>query len=346
MRAARIVRTMSHVFNRRVFLSTTTMLTLGCASSPADRASHTWEREMTDSIDVAIVGGGPAGLAAALTLGRARKRAVLFDAGPRRNARAHAIHNFVTRDGTPPDVFRSEARAQLAQYPTIRCENERVASIAGTENAFVVESDSGKVRARRVLLATGMRDAPLALDGADALWGHAIFQCPFCHGFEHVGVPWGLLAREKRSVDFALMLTGWTRDITFFTNGSPLDDDGRARLAKAQIVVEERAMARLIGDGEKLRAIRFVDGSERACGALFAHPQQSQVPLVDALGLEIDANGFVETDPMRKETSVKGIFAAGDLASGMHSAIAGAAAGTHAAAMIVHDLNTHDALAG
>jgi len=304
---------------------------------------------MNEGIDVAIVGGGPAGLAASLTFGRAKKRAVLFDAGQRqvdarRNARAHAIYNFVTRDGATPDAFRAEARAQLARYETVRLVDSGVDRIEERDGLFVVESAAETVRARRVLLATGMIDEPIAIEGAKELWGHAIFQCPFCHGFEHVGVPWAVLMRDARSVDFALNLTGWTRDLTFLTHGAPLDDVARARLDAARIVVDERRVEGFVGESHTMRAVRFADDAEIACGVLYAHPVQRQVPVVETLGLTKDEHGFVQVDPMRKETSRKGVFAAGDLASGMQSAIFGAAAGTHAAAFIVHELNAHDAV--
>ena len=128
--------------------------------------------------DVAIVGGGPAGLAAALALGRARKRVLLCDAGPRRNAMAEHIHNFVTRDGTTPDDFRRVARQQLATYSNVDALESRVASISGVRDAFHVELPGSVIDARRVLLCTGMIDDMLPIDGFRELWGRAVFQCP------------------------------------------------------------------------------------------------------------------------------------------------------------------------
>src|SRR5262245_55977893 len=144
--------------------------------------------------DVVIVGGGPSGLSAALALGRARKRVLLCDSGPRRNAAAGHIHNFVTRDGTPPDEFRQIGRQQLAGYPSVEVRDARVESISGTRGAFRVDLTSGVAEARRVLLCVGMVDEMLPLDGFRELWGRAIFQCPYCHGWEVQDRRWGYLA--------------------------------------------------------------------------------------------------------------------------------------------------------
>src|SRR6185312_4182278 len=115
--------------------------------------------------DTVIVGGGPAGLSGALALARARKRVLLCDSGPRRNAAAEHLHNFVTQDGTPPEEFRRIGRRQLAHYPNVRVEDARVESITGTRGAFQVALTSGVVAARRILLCTGMIDEPIPLDG-------------------------------------------------------------------------------------------------------------------------------------------------------------------------------------
>jgi len=141
---------------------------------------------MNDGLfDVLIVGGGPAGLQAALTLGRARKRVLVADGGPRRNATAGHMNNFVSRDGIAPAAFRREARAQIAKYPNVSFRDEQIDAITGLRGDF----RAGAVRARRVLLATGLIDQPPQFEGLVPLWGHSVFQCPYCHGWE---------ARERR----------------------------------------------------------------------------------------------------------------------------------------------------
>mgnify|MGYP001206652222 CR=1 FL=1 len=148
---------------------------------------------MTDErFDVLIVGGGPAGLQAALTLGRARKRVLVADGGPRRNVTAVHMHNFVSRDGIAPQDFRREAWAQLAQYPNVSRRDEPVDAITGRRGDF----STGTIRARRVLLATGVVDQPPDIEGLAAFWGHSVFQCPYCHGWEVKDEPLGVLGGQ------------------------------------------------------------------------------------------------------------------------------------------------------
>lgn len=288
--------------------------------------------------DLVIAGGGPSGFSAALALGRARKRVLLCDSGPRRNARAERIQNFVTRDGTPPDEFRRIAREQLAAYPSVEVRDEPVVAIAGERGAFRVEVGSGAVDARRVLLCTGLIDELPELEGFRELWGRSIFQCPYCHGWEARDRPWGYLARPANLghlVPFALQMQGWTSEVVVFTNGSfELPVDARAQLERGGIAVHTAPVKRLIGGAHALEAIELESGARVRCEALFAHPPQRQVELVRALGVELDEEGFVRVDPMRGETSMPGVFAAGDLTSRMQGAVIGAAAGMRAAAMI------------
>jgi thioredoxin reductase len=300
--------------------------------------------------DVAIVGGGPGGLAAALTLGRARKRVLLFDAGERRNAKAERIQNFVTRDGTPPDEFRRIAREQLATYPNVGTRALRVESITGARGAFRVAVGSDAVAARRILLATGMVDELPATPGFRELWGHAIFQCPYCHGWEVQDRRWGYWPRAEPAekwMGFALKARGWTRDLVVFTAGEiELGGDERRKLEQAGIALESRPVARLIASGERLEAVELEGGGRVACEVLFAHPPQRQVELVQALGLALDDDGCVRIDPATRETSVPGLYAAGDLTTRKQGAINAAAAGAQAAVAINAELGAELALSG
>lgn len=300
--------------------------------------------------DVVIVGGGPAGLSASLTLGRARKRVLLCDAGPRRNGAAVHVHNFVTRDGTPPDEFRRIGREQLDHYPNVEARADRVASISGARGAFRVQLDSEVVEARRVLLCTGMIDETLPIEGFPALWGRSIFQCPYCHGWEVRDRRWGYLARAADAshlVPFAVMARGWTRDVVVFTSGAfDVPPESRARLEAAKVRLETAPLARLVARDGRLEAVELSGGAAVPCDVLFAHPPQRQVDLVRALGVALDDDGFVHVDPVRRETSVPGIYAAGDLTTRMQAAIAAAASGTQAAAMINVELTMELASSG
>ncbi len=301
---------------------------------------------MDDIFDAVIVGGGPAGLSAALALGRARKRVLLCDAGPARNAAATHMHNFLSRDGTPPAELRRIGREQLAPYRTVSVRDTRIAAITGERGAFTVSTDTGAVTARRIVLCTGMIDEMLPLPGFADFWGTSIFQCPYCHAWEVQDRPFGVLAGDPHMLDFAILLRCWTDDVTVFTNaGIPVPPEAAARLASAKIRVEERRITRLTGTGGQLEAVEL-EGETVRRDVLFARPAQRQVPLVAALGLELEPPGFVRIDPMTAETSRPGIYAGGDLTTMRQGAIMAAGAGAVAAAMLNHALTVEQLTRG
>jgi len=289
--------------------------------------------------DVVILGGGPAGLSAALALGRASKRVRLCDSGPRRNATAEHIHNFVTRDGTPPNEFRAIARQQLLEYPSVEVRDERVLSIGGERGAFQIGLESGSFEVRRVLLCTGMIDEMLPLEGFQEAWGHSIFQCPYCHGWEVRERVWAYLARDVEMLSFAPFLRGWRPDLTVFTNGAfEVPSSTLEEFRAASIQVETKRIARFVHRGGLLEFVALEDGTRVPCEVLFAHPPQQQVELVQTLGLTLDSDGYVQVDPMSRQTSIPGIYAAGDLSTRMQGASFASALGVQAATTINREL--------
>jgi thioredoxin reductase len=300
--------------------------------------------------DTVIVGGGPGGLSAALALGRARKRVLLCDSGPRRNAAAEHIHNFITRDGTPPDEFRRIGRQQLATYPNVETRDVRVESISGTRGAFQVRLTSGNVEARRILLCTGMVDEMLPIEGFREFWGRGIFQCPYCHGWEVQDRRWGYLGKAADAahfLPFSLMARAWTRDLVVFSGDTfEVPSEARVTLDAAGIRLVTARVVRLLGQDQRLEAVELADGTQVACEVLFTHPPQQQVELVRQLGLALGDDGFVQVDAMKRETSVPGIYAAGDLTTRMQGAIHAAASASQAAAAINAELTMELATSG
>lgn len=292
--------------------------------------------------DVVIVGGGPGGLSAALALGRGRKRVLLCDSGPRRNAAAVHIQNFVTRDGTPPDEFRRIGREQLGTYPNVDVRDVRVEAISGGRGAFRVELSSGPVEARRILLCTGMIDEVLPIEGFRELWGRSIFQCPYCHGWEVQDRRWAYLARgadASHLLPFAMQLRGWSRDVTVVLADSfEIPRETAERLKGAGVRVETSPVRRLVARDGHLASAVLEDGTDVPMEILFAHPPQRQVDVVKSLGLALDEAGFVQIDPMKRETSVPGIYAAGDLTTRMQGAVMASAAAVQTAAALNMEL--------
>jgi thioredoxin reductase len=283
---------------------------------------------MPDVVDVVIVGGGPAGLSAALALGRARKRVLLCDAGPRRNAAAVHLQNFVTRDGTPPEELRRIGRQQLGAYPSVEVREVGALAITGQRGAFEVRLASGSVLARRVVLCVGMVDEVVEIEGFRELWGRSIVQCPYCHAWEVQDRRFGALATSVELLDFALLLRGWSSEVVALTDGRyAVPAEAAERLARAGVRLEERRIARLIARDGRLERVELEGGALLPLDVIFAKPPQRQVALVRSLGLALDPNGYVQLDDHR-QTSVPGIYAAGDLVTPMQAAIMAAAAGS------------------
>ncbi len=325
---------------RRAWLQASTLGTAAClpgCGAVSGTPAATTERSKDMTYDVVIVGGGPGGLSAALALGRARWRVLLCDSGAPRNAAAAHIHNFVTRDGTSPTEFRRIGREQLGTYPSVEVRDARVGSIEGKRGAFRVAVGANTVVARRVILCTGMIDEMLPIQGFEKLWGHAIFQCPYCHGWEVRDTRWGHLAGAVEELHFTELLTNWTEHVTVFTNGAfEVPVERVERLRAAGIRLERTPIESLAGEGKNLEGVVLTGGERVPCDVLYAHPPQRQVDIVKQLGLTLDDHGLVSADSMTLETSVPGIHAAGDLSSRPQAAIAAATAGTQAAGMLNH----------
>jgi thioredoxin reductase len=299
--------------------------------------------------DCVVVGGGAAGLSAALVLGRARRRTLVVDEGKQSNLAAHGMGGLLGHDGHPPAQLYDAGRAELTAYPTVEVRRGAVVSGIVDGDSFVLElADGSRVRGRRVVLATGMVYEAQPITGLAELWGRSAFHCPFCHGWEARDQPLAVLAQGERAVHMALMLRGWTDDIVVLTDGEPgLDPAHREQLNSVGISIDEREIAEFISESGELTAIEFTDGVRLARrGVLVATSMHQRSTLAAQLGVAAAPPGpvavdAVEVDPFHR-TSVPGVFAAGDLSATMPQVAAAIAGGSMSAAAVVQSLLADD----
>jgi thioredoxin reductase len=288
--------------------------------------------------DVIVVGAGSAGLSAALTLGRCQRRVLLADGGAPRNAPSPAVHGFLTRDGTRPAKLLELGRKQLDPYPTIDVRELKITNLHKLAKGFRAEGTTGQGHAwagttHRVLLATGVEDVLPALPGFRDLWGTGVLHCPYCHGYEVRDEPLAVYGRGKAAVGLALLLTNWSKDLVVVTDGpGHLTAYGRQRLRQHGIGLRQEPVARLVGGPDGLlRCVEFEDGTHLERKAIFLHaPQEQRSSLAADLGAYITSKGAVWVDK-NSQTSVTGLYAAGDTTPGQQQALLAAASGGKAA---------------
>jgi thioredoxin reductase len=245
---------------------------------------------MDTTWDCIVVGGGAAGLSAALVLGRARRRTLVVDAGSQSNRTAHGIGGLLAQDGRPPAAFYAAARDELGAYPTVELRSGEVVGGERRDGDFLLElADGSSAPARRVLLATGMDYRRPQLAGIAERWGRSVFHCPFCHGWEVRDEPLGVLDRGAAGVHRALLLRLWSDDVTLLADGpAELDAEDRARLDAAGVAVDERRVAGLRGPGSTLTAVAFADGGEHPCrGLLVPVTLHQRSTLAEQLGAAV-----------------------------------------------------------
>jgi thioredoxin reductase (NADPH) len=280
-----------------------------------------------------VVGGGAAGLSAALVLGRARRRTLVLDDGEPSNAPAHAIGGLLGQDGTAPLELLEAGHAQLAELPTVELREATASDVrAGADS---VEVDG--VRAEALLLATGMHYRRPELPGLEQLWGDTVFHCPFCHGWELRERPLAVLAAGDHAPVMARLLRGWSEDVVLLSDPGELKPEAAAALDAAGIPIDGRAVRGLRARGRKLEAVLFDDGELARDGLLLQAVPEPRGTLLDELGLERNGAGAVAIDSMGK-TSVPRVWAAGDLTPGPQSVAVAIATGHRAAVGIVQAL--------
>ena len=294
----------------------------------------------THDHDVVVVGGGAAGLSAALVLGRARRRVAVVDAGSPRNAPAAHMQGFLSRDGMPPARLLEAGRHEVLRYGV-----EVVAGhVVAVEPGFAVRLAGGTtLTARRLVLTTGSADELPDIPGVRERWGRDLLHCPYCHGWEVRDQPLGVLGTVTGSVDHALLVRQWSDDVVFFAHTYRLAPDESARLRARGIRVVTGEVARLVVAGDLLAGVELADGRVVPRTAVFVRPGNVPRPggLAASLGCDLDAAGFPVVDRTGR-TSVPGVWAAGNAVDPRAQVITAAGAGSAAAIAVNADLVAED----
>ena len=299
-------------------------------------------------LDVVVIGGGAAGLSGALMLARARRSVVVVDAGTPRNAPAAGVHGLLGRDGTPPAGLLDRGRAEVRSYGGEIVRGE-VETVERDGDRFAVRvAGGGTLRARRLLVTTGLVDELPDVPGLRERWGRDVVHCPYCHGWEVRDRAIGVLATGPMSVHQALLFRQWSADVTLFTHRAPAPDPEQAeRLAARGIAVVTGEVAALEVAGDRLTGVRLADGTVIAREVVAVAPRMvARAGLLESLGLRAvehpsGAGEHVPADPTGR-TEVAGVWVAGNVTDLTAQVGAAAAAGAFAAAQINVDLVTEE----
>jgi thioredoxin reductase len=299
---------------------------------------------MTKNWDVVIAGAGPAGLSAALVLGRARRRVLLCDTGTPRSWAAKEMHAFLSRDPVSPSRFRDISRDQVLKYPGVTFAPDEVTAARRSGSLFHVQlAGRASVRARKLLIATGLFDIVPRIPGIDELFGHSVFQCPYCDGWETRDRRIAVYGKRQRGFEMARAITPWASDIMLFTDGrSGYSPDMRRQLERNDIRLVETRVASLEGTRGKLSAVVLRDGQRVARDALFFDtPSHNQSKLAQSLGCKFGRDGGVLCGDY-EATSVPGVYVAGNIIRDVQLSIVAAAEGAKAAFGINRALTRED----
>jgi thioredoxin reductase len=292
--------------------------------------------------DCIVIGGGPSGLSASLTLGRARRKIALFDDGTNRNRVTHGSHGFITRDGIKPQEFKEIGLKELENYPSVSYFNSTITEIIkenGNERFTVITTDGQEFVTEKIILTTGIQEV-FSFQNVRNFYGKSLFSCPYCDGWELRDKPLVVIAeKEEHALHMAKLIYNWSKDLVVVTNGVELSKEGVQELQKRNINIKSDPIKNLIGDDGYLQKIEFESGETiiRSGGFVvpsFYRPNQ----FAEKLGCEVQENGTVVTDGVGRTTQ-KNIYIAGETEkSAPSSLIISAADGNKAAVSVNTDL--------
>lgn len=290
-------------------------------------------------LDVVIIGGGPAGMSAALVAGRGKLNVLLIDEEKPRNAVTKESHAFLTRDGITPADFREKGRQDLLKYPSISIKNDRVISIVKlADDSFEMNTNSGGVvHTKNIVLATGLKETLPDVKDISNYYGTSIFSCPFCDGWEMKDRSLILILETNQAFHMTHLIKNWTNDLVVATNGQLfLDEEQKERLTLNNIRFIEEKIVELEGANGELQSVNFESGEKlERSGGFCATVLDNTLPFIEQLGIEITDFGFISTD-MMGHTNIPGIYAAGEI-TGPSQLIVSASQGHMAGIGIIAD---------
>ncbi|WP_089737523.1 NAD(P)/FAD-dependent oxidoreductase [Chryseobacterium jejuense] len=296
------------------------------------------------NFDVIIIGGSYAGLSAGMSLGRSLRNVLIIDEGKPCNRQTPYSHNFVTHDGKIPKEIAALAKADVEQYKTVDFFDRKVVKLMKNADGFEAEVSSGeKFYAKKIILASGVKDVMLDIPGFAECWGISVIHCPYCHGYEVKNEVTGILADGDIAFEFSKLIFNMTKKLTLFTNGkSTLTQEQIKKLKDHEINLNEDEMERIEHENGQIQKVVFKNGNNVALKALYAKiPFKQNVEVSESLNYELTEHGFIKVDFMQK-TTVPGLFACGDNVTMMRSVASAVAQGNLAGAMVNKELSEEE----
>lgn len=290
--------------------------------------------------DCIIVGGGPAGMNAAIVLGRCRRKILIFDTEQYRNKFSHGIHNYLTRDDILPQDFLQLCHKELQKYSVQKIHKKVVSAKKNDENVFAVKDENGSIYySKKLLIATGLIDTLPNLEGIQDFFGQSVFHCPYCDGWEVRDKKIGVYARNKEGWELALALKRWSNHVSLYTDGKNKVKPFQKEFLEAnEIPVIKMQILKLIGEKGQLQKIVFKNGEERDCDTLFfVNGYTQQCNIAEAFGCEVSKKGVIVTNRLQ-QTNIKGLYVAGDASKDMQFVVVAAAEGAKAGVTINKEL--------
>ncbi|QXU51344.1 NAD(P)/FAD-dependent oxidoreductase [Chryseobacterium sp. D764] len=292
------------------------------------------------NFDVIIIGGSYSGLSAGMSLGRSLRNVLIIDNGKPCNRQTPHSHNFVTHDGKTPAEITKLAKEDVEKYNTVRFYNGTVMKTVKSTEGFEIETSSDeKFHAKKLILASGVKDVMPDIPGFAECWGISVIHCPYCHGYEVKNETTGILSNGEMAYEFSKLIFNLTKNLTLFTNGKAvLTNEQTEKLKQNKIMLNEDEIEEIKHENGSIQKIIFKNGKEVSLQALYAKiPFEQNLNVSDDLGCELTEQGFIKVDMMQK-TNVPGVFACGDNVTMMRSVANAVAQGNFAGAVVNKEL--------